>query len=90
MASDPLERQILLERLEQAEDLLRSLTDCLVRARARLLNVIEREGIDSKVRSDLVISLGRVNMAIRISDELRTKTIGRLKEGLRKFMGGLG
>jgi hypothetical protein len=84
LASDPLERQILLERLEQAEDLLRSLTDCLVRARARLLNVIEREGIDSKVRSDLVISLGRVNMAIRISDELRTKTIGRLKEGLRK------
>jgi hypothetical protein len=84
LACDPLERQALLERLERAEDLLRSLTDCLARVRARLLNVIDREGIDGKVRSDLVVSLGRVNMAIRISDELRTKTIWRLKEELRK------
>jgi len=52
LASDSLGRQALLERLERAEDLLRSLTDCLVRARARLLNVIDREGVNGKARSD--------------------------------------
>jgi len=51
-----------------------------VRARARLLNVIEREGVSEKARSDLVVSLGRINMAIRISDELRAKTIWGLKK----------
>jgi hypothetical protein len=86
LASDLLDvRKALEEKLERAEELLRSISECLVRARARLLDVIDREGLEPSVRSDLVIALGRINMAIRASDELRVKVVWGLKNELRKL-----
>jgi hypothetical protein len=57
---------------EEALDLLRSAGDCLVRARARVVKAMESTK-DRGVRSDLFVALGRINMAVRIIDEVRSK-----------------
>jgi len=57
---------------EEALDLLRSASDCLVRARARVVKVLDSTK-ERQLRSDLFIALGRLNMAMRIIDEVRSK-----------------
>jgi hypothetical protein len=57
---------------EEALELLRSASDCLVRARARIVKVMESTK-ERQARSDLFIALGRINMAARIIDEVRSK-----------------
>lgn len=57
---------------EEALELLRSASDCLVRAKARVSRAVETTR-NRKVRSDLFIALGRINMAARIIDEVRSK-----------------
>jgi len=57
---------------EEALDLLRSASDCLVRARARIVKAIETTK-ERQARTDLFIALGRLNMVSRIIDEVRSK-----------------
>jgi hypothetical protein len=57
---------------EEALELLRSASDCLIRARARVVKVLDSTK-ERQARSDLFIALGRLNMAMRIIDELRSK-----------------
>jgi hypothetical protein len=57
---------------EEALEMLRSAGDCLVRARARIVKAMESTK-ERQARSDLFVALGRINMAARIIDEVRSK-----------------
>jgi hypothetical protein len=78
------ERRDLLKELEKVDDLLNSISECLLLARARIMDIIDRQSTPSEVRSNLVIALGRINMGMRIADELRVKTVWRLKRELER------
>ena len=60
---------------EEVIGLLDALEDCLIRARARIVvhAMKDDSSIPKDVKADLVIALGRLNMAVKILDDVMRK-----------------
>ena len=52
--------------MEEVAEMVEALEDVILRARARLVNVVMKEELPSHVRQELFIALGRVNLAYNL------------------------
>jgi len=52
--------------VEEVAEMVEALEDVILRARARLVNVVMKEELPSHVRQELFIALGRVNLAYNL------------------------